>query len=70
MDRKVTRFVFIHIVLQVRKIAPEYYENLPYHTSWVKVIWKFITDPEIGPYARVRRMPVKENGQDDSDKTE
>lgn len=39
----------------VRKIASEYYDNLPCHTSWVKVIWDFITDPEIGPYARVKR---------------
>ena len=46
-------------MLQVRKIAPEYYENLPYHTSWVKVIWDFITDPSLGPYARVRRAPEK-----------
>lgn len=45
---------------QVRKIAPEYYDDLPCHTSWVKVIWDFITDPEIGPYSRVRRMPIKE----------
>ena len=37
---------------EVRKIAPEYYDNLPHHTSWVKVIYDFITDPAIGPYAR------------------
>lgn len=24
----------------VRKIAPEYYENLPYHTSYVKVFFQ------------------------------
>ncbi|ESO96426.1 hypothetical protein LOTGIDRAFT_150030 [Lottia gigantea] len=40
---------------EVRKIAPEYYDNLPQHTSWVKVIWDFIVDPEIGPYSRIRR---------------
>ncbi|KAL3873527.1 hypothetical protein ACJMK2_036633 [Sinanodonta woodiana] len=40
---------------QVKKIAPEYYDNLPQHTSWVKVIWDFIMDPAIGPYARVLR---------------
>lgn len=39
----------------VKKIAAEYYDNLPYHTSWIKVIWDFITDPRIGPYARVKR---------------
>lgn len=40
---------------KVRQIAPEYYDNLPSHDSWVKVIWDFIFDPEIGPYARVKR---------------
>ena len=43
----------------VKKIAAEYYGNLPYHTSWTKVIWDFITDPRIGPYARVKRAQTK-----------
>ncbi|XP_070581073.1 sphingolipid delta(4)-desaturase DES1-like [Ptychodera flava] len=40
---------------QLKKIAPEYYENLPYHTSWPKVIFDFIFDPDLGPYARHKR---------------
>lgn len=44
---------------QVHKIAPEYYNNLPSHYSWIKVIWDFIFDPEIGPYSRVKRRVVK-----------
>ncbi|XP_059176448.1 sphingolipid delta(4)-desaturase DES1-like [Physella acuta] len=44
---------------EVRKIAPEYYKNLPCHHSWVKVIWDFIFDPEIGPYSRVKRRVEK-----------
>lgn len=39
----------------VKKIAPEYYDDLPQHNSWVRVIYDFITDPEIGPYARIKR---------------
>ena len=39
----------------VRKIAPEYYDNLPHHDSWSKVIYDFISDPDIGPYARIKR---------------
>ncbi|RWS09091.1 sphingolipid delta(4)-desaturase DES1-like protein [Dinothrombium tinctorium] len=39
----------------VKKIAPEYYDNLCYHTSWVKVLYKYILDPNVGPYARVKR---------------
>lgn len=40
---------------EVKKIAPEYYDNLPQHHSWVKVLYDFIVDPEIGPYARIKR---------------
>lgn len=39
----------------VKKIAPEFYENLPQHNSWTKVIYDFIMDPAIGPYARIKR---------------
>ena len=35
----------------VKKIAPEYYENLPYHTSWVRVLFDFIFDRDLGPHA-------------------
>ncbi|OQV11898.1 Sphingolipid delta(4)-desaturase DES1 [Hypsibius exemplaris] len=48
---------------QVRRIAPEYYDHLPQYTSWCKVIYDFITDPEIGPYARIRRKNVIGSGQ-------
>lgn len=37
------------------KIAPEFYVNLNHHTSWSYVLWKYITDPKVGPFARVRR---------------
>lgn len=47
---------------EVKKIAPEYYDNLPHYDSWVKVIYDFITDPEIGPYSRVRRN-IKESDE-------
>lgn len=40
---------------KVRKIAPEYYENLPCHNSWIKVLYDFITCPEMGPYSRIHR---------------
>ncbi|CAD5113593.1 DgyrCDS2754 [Dimorphilus gyrociliatus] len=36
---------------EVRKIAPEYYDNIPCHTSWFKVIWDFIWDENMGPHA-------------------
>jgi len=40
---------------KVRKIAPEFYENLPYYDSYLKVIWNYITDPRIGPASRIKR---------------
>lgn len=46
---------------KVKKAAPEYYDNLPFHTSWSGVIWRYITDPTVGPYSRVKRQPKKKN---------
>ncbi|XP_054265804.1 sphingolipid delta(4)-desaturase DES1-like isoform X2 [Macrosteles quadrilineatus] len=40
---------------EVKRIAAEYYDNLPQHHSWTAVLYDFITDPDIGPYARIRR---------------
>ncbi|CAH1256892.1 DEGS1 [Branchiostoma lanceolatum] len=40
---------------KVREIAPEFYVNLPHHTSWSRVMYDFVTDPDIGPFARVKR---------------
>jgi len=45
---------------QLRAIAPEYYDCLPSHNSWVKVIWDYIMDPSIGPYSRVMRKGKKD----------
>jgi len=39
----------------VKKIAPEFYDNLPCHNSWIKVLYDFITCPELGPFSRVHR---------------
>lgn len=44
----------------MRAIAKEYYDNLPHHNSWVKVLYDFVTDPEIGPYARTKRQHREE----------
>ncbi len=40
---------------QVKAIAPEFYDNLPSYNSWVYVLFKYVTDPHIGPFNRVRR---------------
>jgi sphingolipid delta-4 desaturase len=39
----------------VRKIAPEFYEALPSHSSWAYVLYRYVVDPAVGPFARVKR---------------
>ena len=39
----------------MKKIAPDYYDNMPYHSSWVKVLIDFIRNPDLGPKSRIRR---------------
>lgn len=41
--------------IQVKRIAAEFYDNLPQHNSWISVLYDFVMDPEIGPYARMKR---------------
>ncbi|XP_050500417.1 sphingolipid delta(4)-desaturase DES1 [Diabrotica virgifera virgifera] len=40
---------------EVKRIAPEFYDNLPQHHSWSAVLYDFVMDPDVGPYARIRR---------------
>ncbi|KAK3810734.1 MAG: fatty acid desaturase-domain-containing protein [Linnemannia gamsii] len=40
---------------QVRAMAPEFYDSMAYHTSWLLVHWKFITEPGYGPQSRLGR---------------
>ena len=36
----------------LRRLAPEMYEGLASHTSWTRTLWRYVTDPRIGPYTR------------------
>ena len=40
---------------QLKAMAPEFYDNLPQHKSWIYVLYRFITDPTIGPFSRIQR---------------
>mmetsp|Transcript_21237 Transcript_21237/g.40558 ORF Transcript_21237/g.40558 Transcript_21237/m.40558 type:complete len:337 (+) Transcript_21237:66-1076(+) len=40
---------------QVYNTAPEFYDNLAHHTSWSGCIYRYITDPNVGPFSRMRR---------------
>jgi sphingolipid 4-desaturase/C4-monooxygenase len=39
----------------VKKLAPEFYDDLPCHSSWPGVLFRFIFDPKICPFDRVVR---------------
>ena len=40
---------------EVKRLAPEFYDELPQHNSWLMVLWVFLFQKEMGPYARVKR---------------
>lgn len=40
---------------KVRKIAPEFYDNLYIHESWMTVLSTFVFSPSMGPYKRLKR---------------
>merc|ERR1711865_805508 len=37
---------------KVKAAAPEFYDNLPYHTSWWKVYYEYLTRPDINPHTQ------------------
>ena len=39
----------------VSKIAPEYYTTLPHYTSYLALLWAYITNSKLGPHARIKR---------------
>jgi sphingolipid delta-4 desaturase len=45
----------------VRKVAPEFYRDLPFHTSYVKVIWDYIMNDDMGPFSRIKRPDTRKN---------
>lgn len=52
---------------EIKKIAPEYYETLKYHTSYVRLFFRFLFDQEISLYSRiVRKERGKVSLQDES----
>lgn len=40
---------------EVKRIAAEFYDPLPQHSSWLKVIWDFIMHTDKGPTWRIKR---------------
>ncbi|BFZ63300.1 sphingolipid delta-4 desaturase [Saitoella coloradoensis] len=44
---------------ELRRVASEFYEPLPRHGSWTRVIWEFIWSGDVGMYSRVKRKEKK-----------
>ncbi len=51
--------MFTHPYLQLKHIAPEYYNGLMHHTSYTWVLWEFLTNPNMGPWSRITRTQRK-----------
>ncbi|CAK88952.1 unnamed protein product (macronuclear) [Paramecium tetraurelia] len=47
----------------VKKIAPEFYDQLPYHTNYTLAILAYIFDGYMGPFSRIVRKELKLNGK-------
>ena len=39
-------------------MCPEFYDTMPRHSSWTKVIWQYIVDPSVGPFSRIKRKTL------------
>ncbi|KAI5809696.1 fatty acid desaturase-domain-containing protein [Peziza echinospora] len=44
---------------KLKTIAAEFYDPLPYHSSWSWVIWEFITSKDLSLWSRVKREQSK-----------
>jgi sphingolipid delta-4 desaturase len=48
---------------KLRAAAPELYDTLHYHTSWTRLLIKFVYDPTIGLHSRVVREPAPDGAE-------
>jgi len=48
---------------EVKRLAPEFYETLHFHTSWTKLLLQFIFDPKLSLYSRVVRKPTERDAE-------
>lgn len=49
---------------KLRKAAPELYDSLHHHTSWTRLLFRFLLDPAIGLHSRVVRTPAPQGAED------
>jgi sphingolipid delta-4 desaturase len=53
---------------KLKAIAPEFYDVLPQHTSWVWVMWEFVMNPNISLRNRVKRKNTSDVASDSDNK--
>jgi fatty acid desaturase len=44
---------------KLRAMAPEFYSNLKYHSSWSRLLFQFVFDRRYSLYSRVERIKEK-----------
>lgn len=45
---------------KLKKLAPEFYDDLVSHRSWTSMLWRYVTRSDIGTTSRVRRLAKSE----------
>jgi sphingolipid delta-4 desaturase len=40
---------------KLRRLAPEFYDSLAHHTSWTRILWDYVTRPDLGATSRIKR---------------
>jgi sphingolipid delta-4 desaturase len=48
---------------KLRAMAPEFYNNLKYHSSWSRLLFQFVFDKRYSLYSRVERMKERTDFQ-------
>ncbi len=48
---------------KLRAMAPEFYDNLKYHSSWSRLLFQFVFDKRYSLYSRVERMKERTGSQ-------
>ncbi|CEM27124.1 unnamed protein product [Vitrella brassicaformis CCMP3155] len=47
----------------LKKMAPDYYDNLPAYSSWSQVLWDFVFEYDVNCFSRIKRRRQVPNAQ-------
>jgi sphingolipid delta-4 desaturase len=48
---------------KLRAMAPEFYDDLKYHSSWSRLLFQFVFDKRYSLYSRVERIKDRPDSQ-------